>query len=315
MPSAAELPSGELMVAFQQAPKFAGYPIKGHVFIMKSGPDMKFEKPRLALDSMSCYQMNPIFLTQEDHLFLYFDCFDPKTNRSGFLRSKWQDPSFQKPDFLTVSDDSKLQYRNYTFPAVFFDGKVTITYEWRNNVDEGLSKEPKTRLQNNHLKVAYNTDNQHFGPSADLGTGVMIRSASFLDGTQIITYQNGLVDNMMDFFRLSSDLKSWTQPLAITDQIDVHDAIPFQRVDGNVDIYYLASQGGKNNIIYRRSITPQGVLGPIEQLTKPADGSFSQPHPLRRHDGTLFVALAKEIVNQDSYDIWALKISGDAALN
>jgi hypothetical protein len=73
--------------------------------------------------------------------------------------------------------------------------------------------------------------------------------------------------------QLSHDRVHFTPPVPI-DTGNTHDATPFPRLDGGVDVYYIRA-GASGLVITRRAITASGVLEPPQVVSDPAAGSFT----------------------------------------
>jgi hypothetical protein len=92
---------------------------------------------------------------------------------------------------------------------------------------------------------------------------------------------------------------------------NVHDAWPFSRVDGGVDLYYL-SPGAKGYKIFRRAIASDGRMGSEQPLTNDEVGAVTQPHPHRLSDGSILLTFTREILAQTDYDVACSRLTQDA---
>lgn len=279
-------------------------PFEGHLFVSFIKGDQKVSGPTQLFQNSNKYFYNPTFIKTESEVYLFFNTFDLSTDTAIFQRSRFNGQTFAEPESITINENLKGQYRPWISVSSAENGKTILTYEWR---------DPSTKK--NRLKLATSQDALHFEDGIDMATGAMARHNFFQGGSQIFAYQNGDPNNMIDFFSQSMDGLKWTPFRPISEQKDLHDVVPFRRMDGNIDLYYIATGTGFAYSIFRRSVDKNGVLGPEQELTKKSDGSVMQPHPTRLADGNVFLVLTKQVTDQTNYDLWGTYVVGDAPNN
>jgi hypothetical protein len=295
--------NNEIFIAFENQYYPFKVPFKSEVKILSFNyKDSSFSTIHQFSDN-KLFFYNPIFLNQ----YLYMNAFDVAKNKSYFLRIAIPNIKMNSFEELAIKDDLQNQLRPWLSIAQSQAGKFSLGYEFR-NYKENASVE----ILRNHLHLSSSVDGLNFNSVSDLGTGVMPRIAFFKSGKQIFTRQNGNVENMKVFFKMSNDEGQWSEEKPISDKKNVHDAFPFLRKDGDVDLYYISSEGRNGFGVYRRSVNESGLLGREEGLTLEIDGSFTQPQPMRMKDGRVFILMAKENENKKGYSLNGLFLEGDS---
>jgi hypothetical protein len=146
-------------------------------------------------------------------------------------------------------------------------------------------------------------------------SGAMPAISHFSDGKMLYNYQRPYPTdtfnnkgNMEYVFKSrykisDNDGLSWGHESIVTNSsLEVHDAFPFQRKDGNIDIYYSHGLNRKKTYwsLWRRCITSDGKLGKEQLLANELIGDITKPNVFRRSDGTialLFVEQGENIKN------------------
>jgi len=141
--------------------------------------------------------------------------------------------------------------------------------------------------------------------------GSMPAAESFSDNTLIYTYQSpyptdiktskGKVKYVMKSrFKLSHDQGShWSTDIPVSHStFEIHDAIAFKRLDGNIDIYYSHDLNRKQEqlSLWRRCVFPNGKLGKEELVADERIGNIAKPNPFRMESG----AIALQFIDQVS---------------
>lgn len=102
-------------------------------------------------------------------------------------------------------------------------------------------------------------------------------------------------------FKISdNDGLSWGQESIVTDtSFEVHDAFPFQREDGNIDIYYSHGLNRKKPYwsLWRRCVNSDGKLGKEQLLANELIGDVTKPNVFRRSDGTIALLFVEQGIN------------------
>ena len=259
-------PIGDLIVVVEERwINDVQLPFEGHLYVSLIKGTQKISGPTLLFPNSHKYFYNPNFVKTSSGIFLYFNVFDPITDKASFERSEYNNQAFGQPQPMTLTENLDGQYRPWFFISSSYDNQVVLTYEWRDPV-----------TKKNRLKISTSSDGFHFNPSKDMAVGVMARHNFFQDGSQIFTYQNGDPKNMIDFFSLSKTGFQWSPFQPVTHQRNVHDVVPFRRLDGNIDLYYIATGTGSPFSIFRRSVNKHGSLGPEEELSDKAQGPVMQ---------------------------------------
>ncbi|ANB17266.1 Hypothetical protein I596_1236 [Dokdonella koreensis DS-123] len=114
---------------------------------------------------------------------------------------------------------------------------------------------------------------------------------------------------MATYYRVSADCARWSDaaPLAPPpppNKPDVHDAYALPRPDGGVDVYYVypSFKGPDARFavgfdLYRRSVRPDGRLGPEQRLTDRTAFNPFAPSAHRLQDGTVLVSFSDILEN------------------
>jgi len=142
-------------------------------------------------------------------------------------------------------------------------------------------------------------------------TGSMPAAESFSDNTLIYTYQSpyptdiktskGKVKYVMKSrFKLSHDQSMhWSTDIPVSHStFEIHDAVAFKRLDGNIDIYYSHDLNRKQDqlSLWRRCVSPSGQLGKEELVADERIGNIAKPNPFRMKSG----AIALQFIDQGS---------------
>jgi hypothetical protein len=221
--------------------------------------------------------------------WLYFMAGDAAQGRARLFRTP-PDAAVVEP--LDMEDDFAGMFA-WPHPAALPGGRVALAYD-HYQVD---------------ARIALG-DGLTFGEPFVLGPGVLTRVAAAADGSLVATFQRGSGGRMTAFFRRSTDGVAWSEEAVVFDgSTNVHDAVPFRRLDGGVDIYYIAP-GLQGFTVRRRQLGD--TLGPEEQVTGDSLAPATEPHPIRLADGSILLTFTRERVNQVDYDATCAVFRGDA---
>lgn len=294
------LSSKDIIVVYEQWINDIALPFEGHLYSALIKDKKIVDNKRLfTSDPRSLY--NPHFVGFKSKQYLIANAYDHSNKTSYFVRSELSRNEFGQLRDLKIKDNLQNQLRPWVFPSRLNIDRLVLTYEWK-DLATGV----------NLLKMAESSDWLHFEASVNLGTGVMLRHQVFANGSRLYTRQNALINQMMDFFSISSDGKKWSIEKPVSDFKNVHDVISFLRGDGNVDFYYISTQKSENFVIYRRSVNTLGILGAEEAISQPEWGTLMQPHPVRLPNGQIFLVATKETKPGKSYDLVGYYLSEDA---
>lgn len=124
------------------------------------------------------------------------------------------------------------------------------------------------RAGRSQLFFSRSVDGVTFAEPVQFAVGTMPASASFADGTVLVSYHNGpSISEMAGRLQVSADLgQSWSGVVSLPQQGDIHDLSPVKRRDGNIDIYYSAQGENQRLGLYRTCVTPELIFGPAEEL-------------------------------------------------
>ena len=159
-------------------------------------------------------------------------------------------------------------------------------------------------------------------------TGFMPALASFPNNNLLYVFQKSFRTSMLKpngkpnfvkktHFKISNDKGNiWGKltPISKTD-ITVHDAKPVQRNDENLDIYYAYPREGTSEMsLWRKCVTPDGVLGEEELVIDHAFGNIAKPTPHRLNNGKLLLTFVEQgkVVLKGDHNIHAAIISSNA---
>ena len=145
-------------------------------------------------------------------------------------------------------------------------------------------------------RVATSTDGVTFAMKTPPCTtaAAMAASATFANGSLAFSHQNGDPANMISYVMTSNDRgASWSTPLVVSNAADVHDTSFVKRLDGGLDLYFIYPPDDHGFSLFRRALTPAGVLGPEERVTQSSLGEPSKPHVARLTDGRLLLSYAE----------------------
>lgn len=124
------------------------------------------------------------------------------------------------------------------------------------------------RAGRSQLFFSRSLDGITFGEPVQFAVGTMPASASFADGTVLVSYHNGpSISEMAGRLQVSADLgQSWSDVVSLPKQGDIHDLSPVKRRDGNIDIYYSAQGENQRLGLYRTCVTSELTFGSVEEL-------------------------------------------------
>jgi hypothetical protein len=241
-------------------------------------------------------QGGPSAAVLADGTYLYF-MHGPGAGVLHLARAAFDGAGFGPPVDLAL-DDAGGGFDAWPVAVPWKNGTVALSY--------------------NHYGLAQGElasgDGVAFDAPQTLGLGVQGRVATFADGALAFTEQTGVTPQMV-YVRVSRDGTTWTSPAAVTTRGNVHDAMPFRRASGGVDLYYISSdvpdQLGFS--IFRRSVDESGALGPEQRLSDASAGRLTQPHPHRLADGTIVITFAKQITSNMDTDTYLAHIAADDA--
>lgn len=299
-----QLSDGDILIVFEKWTNDEKLPFESHIWLTRVSGSKVTEAAKRLEPQNAKFTYHPHFASSPQATYLYFNGFEPSSNTASFERYEVAGGSFTKHQLIRVRENLIGQFRPWIYPFISRSEKTIITYEWRDPV-----------LERQRLKLSVSKNGVDFDESLDFGIGAMGRVSEFYDGTFVYTYQNGDPARMMDYFKTRPNARKWTLDRPVSEQKDVHDAIPFQRRDGGIDLFYIASGGGTRYSVFRRALKPTGDLGPEQELTRKEDGSFMAPHPVRLGDGRIFLILTKEVKEQTNYDLFGIYVEGDAPVN
>ena len=250
----------------------------------------------LPISGTEMVQGGPSAAVLADGTYLYFMHGD-RERVLHLARASFDGSGFGAPVDLTL-DDSSSGFDAWPIAVPWKNGTIALAY--------------------NHFGLAQGElasgDGLAFGTPQTLGTGVQGRVATFADGGIVFTEQTGVAPQMVHV-RVSRDGTTWTSPAAVTTRANVHDATPFRRASGGVDLYYISSDVTDHDgfSIFRRSVDETGALGPEQRLSDASAGSLTQPHPHRLADGSIVVTFAKQITSNMDTDTYLAHIAADDA--
>lgn len=229
------------------------------------------------------YNLNVIKINDKNFLYFtkvkYFNNnFQSEWYRVELLPDGSPTHKIQK---LIMPFDSVGQSRPWFYPYVLKTKDVISVFEF---IDRKKQISVLNFSITNDEGLNFNTSNELY-----LG-GQLTRFAAFLNQTWAFGFQVGFGPSIMDFVILSNDQgKSLSQPIQITDRINVHDLYMIQRQDGELDIYYIVADSFGFSL-FRRKLTSLGQLGVEEKLTK--SYNVQKPKVIRRPDNSLWIHFA-----------------------
>ena len=257
-----------------------------------------------------------------DHL--HFDTIQPLDFAAGELQLGPENARLGNGDFLYFMGGSHAKSTIHRARFDPSDGtfggstKLTLTDGYM-----GVAAWPKlaviadgsVALGYNHYQNAAPTlalgDGLHFGAPQTLGAGVQGRPGAFAHGGLVYTYQDGQLPDTV-YVRFSGDGVAFTEAVPLTSGPNPHDATPFARLDGDIDIYYSATSA-LGFTIARRHVRANGTIAPEELVSDPTAGSFTQPHPVRLRDGSILLTFAVQVTSNVDTDTACAHIAGDGS--
>lgn len=232
------------------------------------------------------YIQNAQVLSFKGKTFLYFNAYNENKDLGFWGRVEVSEKSVGPIEWLKTSQDLKGQHRAWIYPKVLKSGEMLLTYEALN---------PKTKKGD--LYFSLSKDGLNFSAVTAYQQGAqMTRFEEFADGTWAFVYQVGYAAKMMDYIRLSKDKgKTFSEPIAVSSQENIHDPIFLKRTDGDLDVYYLVWHGS-GFALHRRHVKSEGSLGAEEKLT---DSSLNvqKPTPVRYGNGSVLVIMGKVVLD------------------
>ncbi|WP_286272321.1 hypothetical protein [Thalassotalea hakodatensis] len=140
-------------------------------------------------------------------------------------------------------------------------------------------------------------------------TGAMPQVEYFSNGNILYSYQRAFptdelkqngkpIYTIKSRYRISKDNgESWEDEHVASDSVfEIHDAFPYQRVDGGIDLYY--SHGlnrNKNQLsLWRRCINENGKLGAEELVIGKKLGNIAKPNVYRGKNNALYVLFIEQ---------------------
>lgn len=308
--SAVNVDQNTILIAYEKQIDAVALPFKSELHVLKMEAGKSNFEEIFIKGNETHYYYNPQFVKSQRGIELFLNGFEVSKRTSFFEKITLKEGVFFDPVKLQIQDDLNDQLRPWVFARVNSDNTTTLSYEFKH-----FNEHPPTELERNHLKFAKSFDGIYFDQSIEMGTGVMPRHAEFQSGKKIFTRQNGNLKNMMVYFRLSLDGIRWSEETPISSQSDIHDAFLFQRLDGQIDVYYIVGGGRHGYVVTRRSINDKGEMGPEIALTQVEQGSFVQPHTTRLNDGRILLLITKDIENQIKYSLYGMYLEIDADLS
>jgi hypothetical protein len=125
-------------------------------------------------------------------------------------------------------------------------------------------------------------------------SAAMAAGATFKNGSLAFSHQNGDPTNMISYVMTSTDRgATWSTPAAVSSAANVHDTSFAPRLDGGLDLYFIYPPDTHGFSLFRRALTPTGILGPEERVTQSSLGEPSKPHVVRLADGRLLLSYAE----------------------
>lgn len=240
-------------------------------------------------------QLSPKSLSLDDVTYLYFMAGNAEHKSTHFYRSLYKKGVFEVIEKIRL-DDGFAGILAWPHPIAVSNLRIMLAYD-------------NYRTANN---LALSENGIDFKNIQRLGTGQMGRVAAFKDGQLVYTWQTGHGSSMTAWYRISRDGILWSESTPITNKsTNVHDAMPFSRLDGGIDIYYIYT-GSSGYSIYRCSLSPDGKKGVEERVTSDSVGSVTQPHPHRLNDGRILLTFTREIVSQVDYDVACAVLENDS---
>lgn len=234
--------------------------------------------------------------------FLYFVKASGLRDPGRYFRMKVESERTRPPELVSLS--SPIAVLSYPRVQRLGDGRVVLAFrdfESRGN-------------------LAFSEDGLAFGPAKVVVEDSIAQFgiADFADQSLAMAYQ---VDRegggKTSWLRFSVDGGDrWSAPVQVTRTfINVHDPYLFRREDGDLDVYYSVTPEGLAGgfLLFRRSVTAEGVLGPEQQLTLPEAGSVLMPQIHRLPGGNLLVVLARVLgASGAKSQLVALELDSDA---
>ncbi|RZF80191.1 hypothetical protein EXT46_12895 [Pseudoalteromonas sp. CO325X] len=132
-------------------------------------------------------------------------------------------------------------------------------------------------------------------------SGTMPVISSFESGNLIYSYQRSFPTDkktskgktkyvQKSRFKIAQQ-NSWSPEYLVSEKtFEIHDAFPFKRLDGRVDLYYVNDYGREPNqlSVWRRCVDELGNLGKEEQITDERIGNVAKPYTYRNSRGEIF---------------------------
>ncbi len=159
------------------------------------------------------------------------------------------------------------QSRPWLYPLFLGNDKTLLFYEWFDvNLNKNDLKYQRVTLFGEKVASGEVPQSLNLSTSAQLPRAGLFSSGEFAFG-----YQVGSGPDMQVFVLVedpenvaSGSLKN--KALAISNRKNVHDVFFLNRMDGDLDVYFIVSEPYGFSL-YRRSLTPNGEMGPPEKLS------------------------------------------------
>lgn len=277
---------------------------KGELFLSSATKGAPFSTPKKLTLSNRAIVASPSVIVWQGVRWLYFIESDGDFTNHTLKRAKIIQGTIQPAEAIDAIQgiDSLLSWPKF--------------YTWKDKVAVAF------RNGQNQPMLNKSDDGKRFGTPSLAGPstgGAMATLGVMVDGTLVYTYQHPAANAaMISFVRLSQDGKGWSPPTKVSAKSNnVHDTTILPRPEGGADLYYIYPKGPVGFVLFRRYVSPTGVLGPEQQLTDSRLGEPSKPEAHRLPDGRILLAwseISKRAPNgQPSEQIFQLTyLVGDA---
>jgi len=235
----------------------------------------------------------------KDSVWLYFTVSNSYGSKAILMKARLTSTGLLK-DMTKVNFDAELI--GGSNPHLnFVDNKYTFAYITAECCD---------------LAYATSDDGISFNTMGSMGiNGAMPAIASFDDDALIYNYQRGYrtdkfrkngkpISVMKSRFIISKDNgNNWGAANIVSDSFDeIHDAFPYKRKDGNIDIYYSHALHRENDnfSLWRRCVNSNGLVGKEELVIGKSMGNIAKPNLYARDDGStalMFIEQGEDIKN------------------
>jgi len=230
-------------------------------------------------------------------VWLYYTISNSHGSKANLMKARLTSAGLLK-DITKVNFDAEL--KGSSNPHLnFSDNKYTIAYQNAKCCD---------------LSFAISDDGISFKTIDSIGkTGAMPAISRFDNGALVYTYQRGYPTDklrkngkpifvMKSRFIISKDNgNNWGDENIASDSFfEIHDAFPYRRKDGNIDIYYSHAlhREDDNLSLWRRCVNNNGLVGKEELVFGKSIGNIAKPNLYARDDGStalMFIEQGKDI--------------------